>query len=214
MLMQDVLEPSALVGGASVAGDRLCIDLIRRTLETDVVGFEIHLFDAIVSTSDVLRRLAEAGARDGAVVLAEAQHPACGDRPSLSASVLVRRRMPASDVPGVMFVAALALSEAMATEGIPAEARWPGSVVIGARKVAEVDATIAGSITMVDHVILGVHVGIGGSRDIDRNRFVARFLNRLERWLIVHTEHGPSAILAAWKAGRGTRGAGDPVTTY
>jgi biotin-(acetyl-CoA carboxylase) ligase len=222
MPMQDVLEPKALTGSTPVASDRLCIDRIRRTLHTETVGFEIHLFDAIVSTSDVLRRLAETGARDGAVVLAETQCPApdgfgrewCSpEGTTFSAAVLVRRRISASDVPGLMFVAALALTDAMIDEGIRAEARWPGSVVIDAHKVAEADAGIGGSIARIDDVILGVHVGIDALRDVDRNRLVAGFLNHLEQWLCVHATQGPAATLAAWKARRATRSAPGLVTT-
>ena len=51
----------------------LSIDLIRRKLVTDRMGREIQLFGEVGSTTDVLRRLAEAGAPEGTVVLAEAE---------------------------------------------------------------------------------------------------------------------------------------------
>jgi BirA family biotin operon repressor/biotin-[acetyl-CoA-carboxylase] ligase len=223
------LEPlgprsSAGAPDRGVNDDLLCIDLIRRTLDTAAVGFELHLLGAVSSTSDVLRSLAEAGARDGAVVLAETQDAGRGEcgrdwlalaHADVYASVLLRRRLPPSDVPAFVFVASLALADAIDAEGLRAEVRWPGNVMIGGRKVAGTLASVGGRATMVDYVILGVGVNVNGAggpaesgatslreaagHPIDRNRFVGRFLNRLEQWLVVYTTQGPAAVLAAWK---------------
>jgi biotin-(acetyl-CoA carboxylase) ligase len=179
MLIEEPIAPTVR--------DRLCIDVIRRSLRTDVVGFEIHLFDAVASTSDVMRGLVEAGARDGAVVLVEAD---------FAISILVRRSMAAYDVPGLMFVASVALADAMASEGLAGEPRWPSRVVLDGRTVAETDAAVGARGWRVDHVVLGVR--IGDALDVDRNRFVAQFLNRFERWLAIHTERGAAAVVSAW----------------
>lgn len=49
----------------------LSIPLIRRDLVSDLVGRHIYLFGAGSLVADVLNRLAEAGALEGTVVLAE-----------------------------------------------------------------------------------------------------------------------------------------------
>ena len=50
--------------------DCLSIELIRRHLDTETVGTQMLLFWQVASTNQTLRQLAEAGAREGTVVLA------------------------------------------------------------------------------------------------------------------------------------------------
>ena len=49
----------------------ISIPLIRRQLTSDILGRHIYLFGAGSSTTAVLQQLAEAGAQEGTVVLAE-----------------------------------------------------------------------------------------------------------------------------------------------
>ena len=51
----------------------ISIPLIRRELTSDVLGRHVYLFGAGSATTEVLRRLAQAGAQEGTVVLSEDQ---------------------------------------------------------------------------------------------------------------------------------------------
>jgi BirA family biotin operon repressor/biotin-[acetyl-CoA-carboxylase] ligase len=210
--------------------DSLCIDRIRRELSTESIGYEIHLFGQLLCTSDALRALAESGAREGTVVLAETQHVGRGwfgmpwsapERANLYASVLFRPRIPRRAVRAFAFIAALALADAIATEGASARIRWPNDVLIGGRRVARTHCQASPMGEIADYVVLGVEVnlnvshealgrGVGAAsafatslrealnRRIDRNRFTAAFLNHLERWLGVYRARGAGVILVAW----------------
>jgi BirA family biotin operon repressor/biotin-[acetyl-CoA-carboxylase] ligase len=152
--------------------DSLCIDLIRRGLSTRSVGFQIHLFGAVSSTNDVACRLAEDGAREGTVVLAESQRigqrrfgrpwfsPA---RANLYASVVFRPAIAPRAVPVFALIGSLALADAIAAEGLPAAVRWPNEVVIGARKVGGTLAKAATVGDVVQHVVLGLGVNLNVS---------------------------------------------------
>jgi len=57
----------------SRACDRMTLRELRRHLATDVVGHHIYMFDTTGSTNRALAQLADRGATDGTVVLAETQ---------------------------------------------------------------------------------------------------------------------------------------------
>jgi BirA family transcriptional regulator, biotin operon repressor / biotin---[acetyl-CoA-carboxylase] ligase len=158
---------------AAAPADCLCVDLIRRQLETEIVGFQIYLYQDVDSTNATLRRLAEAGAREGTVVLAEAQHAGRGRRGTpwfspaglnLYASVLFRPPIGASAVAAFSFITSLALSDAIWAEGVPATIKWPNDILIEGRKAAGSFGAVATSGDLVDYVILGAGVNL----NIDR----------------------------------------------
>jgi BirA family biotin operon repressor/biotin-[acetyl-CoA-carboxylase] ligase len=158
---------------AEVPADCLCIELIRRRLETEVVGSQVLLYQEVDSTDAVLRRLAEAGAREGTVVLAEAQQAGRGrrgtswfspPRVNLYASVLFRPSIGPRAVPVFSAIASLALCDAIWAEGVPAGIKWPNDILIEGRKVAGSFVTFATAGDVVDYVILGTGVNLNVDR--------------------------------------------------
>jgi BirA family biotin operon repressor/biotin-[acetyl-CoA-carboxylase] ligase len=219
-----------VVEGAHGEEDSLSIDLIRRALATRDVGFEIHLHGVVSSTNDVACRLAEHGAREGTVVLAEAQHAGrrrvgrpwfSPDHANLYASVILRPAIAPPALPVFTLIASLALADAVTGAGVPATVRWPNDVVAGGRRLGGTFTTAVTAGDVVQHVVLGVGVNLNvtraaldaalgpeaalatsvsevAGRSIDRNRFAASLLNRIERWYALYTGHGPDAVLVAW----------------
>lgn len=216
MMTTLVAGPSAAQGDEPASDDCLSIDLIRRSLSTEVLGYQMDLWWEVPSTSEVLQRLAEAGAREGTVVLAEAERAERGRRDGhLHVSVLFRPRIPAPAVAGFSLIAALALSDAMWAEGLPASITRRNDVVIDGRVAATCRVAYAAVGEDVRYVIVGVAVGVNAALDrtqdttclmteadrpIDRNAFAAAFLNHLEKWWAAHRATGPQAVLRAWRS--------------
>ncbi len=149
--------------------DSLSIELIRRTLETETVGRQIFLFGDIASTNRALRHLAEGGAREGTVVLAESQYAGGGrlgrvwhspPGVNLYASVLFRRALAPSQVAVFSFITSLALTDAIWAEGVPAGIKWPNDVLVDGKKVAGTRVALATARDRVDYVILGAGVNL------------------------------------------------------
>jgi BirA family biotin operon repressor/biotin-[acetyl-CoA-carboxylase] ligase len=212
------------------ACDHLNIEAMRRDLASETFACHIYLFGEVSSTNEVLRRLAGEGAREGTVVIAEAQRAGRGrfGKPwfsppgvNLYLSVLLRPDVPVKETPVFGQMAALALTEAIWIEGVPATVRWPNDVLIEGRKVAGILLECATRGDLVEHVIVGVGVNLNVTREalavglgpepagatslrevagqeIDRNRFVATFLNLFEKWLALYRTHGPAPVGAAW----------------
>ena len=153
--------------------DHLSIPRLRRHLDTEVVGHHIYLLGTVDSTNTVLRRLADAGAGEGTVVLAEAQSagrarpgarwfsPDCAN---LYVSVLFRPALAARDVALFAPIASLAMAETVEAEDLSAEIRWPNDVVVDGRKVAGTLVECATRDDHVNYVILGIGANLNVSR--------------------------------------------------
>ncbi|MCL6641441.1 MAG: biotin--[acetyl-CoA-carboxylase] ligase [Candidatus Rokubacteria bacterium] len=141
---------------------------------------------------------------------------------NLCLSVLLRSGLPSGSLDLLPMVAALALAETVEDEGLRAGLKWPNDVLVGGRQVG---ATFVESVPGADGcewaiVTVGVNLnisaealqaGLGGAaeratslceaagREVDRNRFAARLLNRLDAWLEAWRQRGPEPILVAWR---------------
>ncbi len=158
-----------------VEGDRLSINLIRRTLSGGLIGRRICVLWDVSSTNDVLRQMAAAGAPAGAVVLSERQHAGRGRGEAswfsplgvdLYASVLLRPAIPVAAVPVFSLIGSLAVSDAVRLEGLPALIKWPNDILVDRWKVAGMLNECAASEGKVEHVILGFGVNFNVDRDL------------------------------------------------
>ncbi len=113
--------------------------------DAGVIGHEILWYDTLPSTNDAARMLAEQGAAEGTVIVAEAQTAGRGrlgrtwSSPvgGLWTSVLLRPRLPADRIPLIGLAAAVATAAAIEeTTGLRPRLKWPNDVLVGGRKVA------------------------------------------------------------------------------
>ena len=122
----------------------LAIPAIRRALSGGVIGSRIHHYDALGSTMDEARRLAQLGAPEGAVVIAEEQTAGRGRfnrawvsprGENLSFSVILTP--PAARLPYMNMAAALAVAYMLRDEAdLRPTIKWPNDIRVGGRKIA------------------------------------------------------------------------------
>ena len=148
-------------------------DLIVKQLSGKTVGRDVRLLDAVPSTNGALRLLAQQGAPEGTVVVADEQTAGQGrlrklwfSPPAVNvyASVLLRPPIPPREVPGYSFISSLALTDAIQAEGLAPAIKWPNDVLVERRKVAGSLVECATSDRQVDWVILGVGVNVNVGR--------------------------------------------------
>lgn len=141
---------------------------------------------------------------------------------NVHASVLFRPPIPPSAVPTFSFVASLALTEAVWAEGLAAAIKWPNDLMVAGRKAGGTLVSYALAGDVLEYVVLGVGVNVNVDREaldralgaesplatslreqrgrpVDRNRFVATFLNLLEPWADRYLRLGSAAVLEAWR---------------
>lgn len=173
------------LSGPPAETDGLSIELIRRRLASAVVGGHIYLFGRIASATEVLARLAEAGARQGTVVVA-------GDGMDFRLSVLFRLAGALGEAPVLSFLTGRAAGEALRQTPLPTAVRIEC-------------ATVA---HRTDWAILGLGVNFSAIpraalQRIDRNAFAAAYLNALDRLFAAYAAGGVSAVLAGWRENGG-----------
>jgi BirA family biotin operon repressor/biotin-[acetyl-CoA-carboxylase] ligase len=201
---------------------------IRRHCAAKRLGASIEIHAAIGSTNTAAMERGRAGAPEGTVVLAESQTQGRGrmgrrwaSPPGLNlyASIVLRPRLPAAEVPLITLVAGLATAESVAelvSEGVGI--KWPNDVVIDGRKAAgilsEMDAGDAARFVVVG---IGVNLNAGAGdfppelraiatsvrqasgAEVDRARFCGRLLSHLEHRYDTLQAAGFAALLPAWQ---------------
>ena len=129
--------------------------------------FRLLIRESVESTNDEVRVLAQAGAPDGLVLLAERQTAGRGRRgaawfspagASLAFSILVRPDEPKALWPRLALAAGLAVAEAVESFGLQAGIKWPNDVWIGQRKVAGI-LVEAGS----DFAVVGIGLNVNST---------------------------------------------------
>ena len=138
------------------------------------LGRHIHWLDSTGSTNDVAARLAESGADEGHMVVAEMQTAGRGRHgriwfsppgAGLYVSMIMR---PASALSGegnpaalLTLAAGVAIAEAVRTvTGLPAEIKWPNDIVVGMRKLAGVLAEGAVQGGALQFIVLGFGINL------------------------------------------------------
>jgi hypothetical protein len=176
----------------------ISIPLIRRELTSDVLGRHIYLFGAGSATTEILRRLAQAGAQEGTVVLSE------GEGLSVSAAVLFRPHLALGAVPIFSSIPTLALAEAITGDEVCAAPVWPDRVTVEDETVARGVVETGPTCDRPGYIILGADIDVPAleaarGRSIDWNGFIAAFLNALDKWTTAYAARGPAAVRGAMR---------------
>jgi BirA family biotin operon repressor/biotin-[acetyl-CoA-carboxylase] ligase len=169
------------------------------------------------STQRVAVALAEAGAADRTVVVADTQTAGRGrrgrawhDEPGASvlASVVVRPRLSVGDLPKLSLAAAVAVADAIeGVAGVAARLKWPNDVIVGGRKIAGIllESRVAAADCLV---VVGIGVNLRQAAFPPELATTATSV-RLESGRLVERETMLAALLAAfdtWRATLETRG--------
>lgn len=190
--------------------DVLLSEEIKSHLKTKVLGNKILHFDTIDSTNNEVKRLAEQGAEEGLIVIAEEQTagrgrrgrtwsspPGCG----IWMSILLRPELTPWEVSSVTLVSALACAKAIRDElGLDALIKWPNDIVINGKKAVGILTEMSAEQEAVNYVVLGVGMNANisefpeeisntatsfliesGSR-INRSLMVAKFVMYFEKY--------------------------------
>jgi len=179
-------------------------------------GRSYRYYDEIESTNIEAKTLANSGAPEGTVVIAEVQTAGRGrlgrrwTSPAgkgLLFSALLRPELPMSDAHMLTLVAACAAAEAIESlADVAVSIKWPNDLFIGDRKVGGILLEVAGEQDEVDWIIVGMGVNVNTEYselpvplrrtatslkmvtgvEVDRSELLARLLMALD----THYRHG------------------------
>ena len=212
------------------------MDEVRHGLALKRLGSGFHYFAEIDSTNTYARHLAEADAREGEIVLAEAQTQGRGrlgrrwQSPpfaNLYFSVILRPQLPPMQAPQITLTAAVALVETV-TSFItqPVTIKWPNDILVDGKKLAGILTEASCDPDKVNFVILGIGVNLNSriatmpgeirahatsiaeltGSSIHRESFLRRLIQGLDRCYGELDEFGFAGLAPRWEAHFGLRG--------
>lgn len=214
----------------------LRLDIIQGALGTKRLGTKFHYFEEIDSTNSHARRLAETGAPEGEVVIAERQFEGRGrlgrswESPpysNLYFSLLLRPALAPVHAPQMTLMAAVALADTVAAFVVePPAIKWPNDILLQGRKVAGILTESSCDAKRIEFVILGIGVNLNfprermpetirdratslmevGGKSFSRENFLRRLIQDLDRCYGILEDFGFDAIAPRWEAYFALRG--------
>jgi len=152
------------------------VDKLQESLCTSRLARRIVLLHEIDSTNDYAKKLAEYGAEEGTVVVAEeqilgrgrAQRKWVSPKGGLYFSIILRPNVKASEAVKLMFVASLAVAKVLHEKyGLNVETKWPNDVLVDGKKICGILSemnTISGK---ANYVVVGV--GINANVNVEKD---------------------------------------------
>src|SRR5262245_9591070 len=150
--------------------DILDLAALQRLLTTQTFGRTLYILPSTTSTNDVVKALAQHGAPEGTVVVAEHQTHGRGRYGRTFASpagvgiylsLLVRPQIATIRLPQLTLAIAVATAEALVEScALPVGLKWPNDVTIHGKKVAGIlsEAVLGAGVSPV--VIIGIGINV------------------------------------------------------
>lgn len=152
-------------------------DLLRINLAGKLIGHRLYYFPEIDSTNDEAFRLAEAGAPEGTVVLADSQtrgrgrmqrvwHSPAGS--NIYTSLILRPHLRPAAAPQISLVAGVAAAELL-EQYCPGKIalKWPNDLLVNGKKICGILAQMKTVPEGVEFVVVGIGINV----NIRKNQF-------------------------------------------
>lgn len=149
---------------------------IKSALETNYIGQKIYYFKEVDSTNNVAKKLAEEGAVEGTLVIAETQTRGRGRRGKkwisptggVWMSIILRPNIVPAKAPQLTLMTGVAAAETLKEEcGLDVGIKWPNDILIGSKKVCGILTEANAKFSTLDYVV----VGIGIDANVDTEIF-------------------------------------------
>jgi BirA family biotin operon repressor/biotin-[acetyl-CoA-carboxylase] ligase len=143
---------------------------IKKHLKTKILGKEVLCYRTIGSTNNLAFRLAESGAQEGTLIVADEQTKGRGrmgrnwyspPKLGLWMSLILRPDIPPSKAPSLSICAGLALAQAIGEiTGLDAKTKWPNDCLLNGRKVGGVLLELSAELDRINFMIAGIGVNV------------------------------------------------------
>lgn len=194
------------------------------------LGNRIHYLEEVDSTNLFAADLADQGAPEGEIVIAETQMRGKGrlGRPwvsppfmNLYLSVILRPALPPRHAPQLNLASAVAVAESVAAvAGVKPEIKWPNDVLVEGKKLAGILTESSCEGGRVRFVVVGIGVNINFAREampeaireratsllivtgrrVDRSKFAGQLIQSLDRCYGEFEERGFAFVQPRWES--------------
>ena len=212
------------------APERVSESEIQLGLETKHLGKHIHHLESTETTQKIAHKLANEGAPEGTLVIAEEQLSGKGrlmrswHSPKFTGiwmSLILRPKIPVHQAPQLTLLAAVAVAQAIEdTTELQPQIKWPNDILINKKKVTGILTEMQAESDSVHSVIIGIGMNVNQQKadfpeelqekasslfleageTISRAWVIQRLLFRLESLYEQFLEEGFEPIKKLWEA--------------
>jgi len=192
-------------------------------LGTKLIGRKIHSFNTALSTNDLAYKLAEEGAPEGEVVLAEEQTKGKGrmgrswisHKGGIYMSVIFRPKLTPVEAPKMTLIAAVSVANAIRKYcGLSCLIKWPNDILIDSKKICGILTEMKAEQDTTQFLIIGIGVNvaidlkalpatatsIAGElhKKVSKIELVKEILREIEKQYTLFSKSGFSAAKKEW----------------
>ncbi|WP_078553302.1 biotin--[acetyl-CoA-carboxylase] ligase [Bacillus alkalicellulosilyticus] len=202
---------------------------IKMNLKTKAIGQEISYYKTTSSTQEIAHRLAQEGAVEGHVVIADEQTKGKGRMgrewhsphgSSISLSIILRPKIPPQKAPQLTLLAAVSVVRGIKqTTGIDCDIKWPNDLLINGKKVVGILTEMQSEPDYIHSVIIGIGINVNHQEkhfspdikeiatslaiekkeEISRATLLRHIFSELEILYEDYIEHGFTTVKSLWE---------------
>ena len=204
--------------------DKLLPHEITWGLKTKILGKKVYAYQKTDSTNNKAYELAEHGAAEGAVIVAEEQAKGKGrmgrswasPKGGIYLSIILRPRLMPTEVSKLTLVAAVSVAQTLRGHtGVRSLIKWPNDILIGGHKVCGILTELKAEQDMTSFVVIGIGINVNTrssllpknatslaketDKEWSRVDLVRELLVNLESHYILFQKGGFGSIIKEWK---------------
>lgn len=210
--------------------DLLLAAAVQSGLETRVIGCQVEYFAQADSTNVRAQELAEQGAVEGTVVIADCQSGGrgrmgrCWSSPAgvnLYTSIILRPQMVPTQAAQLTFMSAVAAARTFSVvAGLDVQVKWPNDILVDGCKIAGLLNELSAEMEGIHHVVLGIGANLNMTREqfpddlrrpatsvlletgqpVSRVAFAQELYRQLDTLYALYLQQGFAPIKLAWEA--------------
>lgn len=152
------------------ASENVSASTIQLGLQTKVLGKNIHYEETVETTQTIAHRLANEGAPEGTLVVAEEQLGGKGRlqrkwyAPKYSGiwmSLILRPKLPVHQIPQLTLLTAVAVAQGIEkATSIKPEIKWPNDLLINRKKITGILTELQAESDQIHSVIIGIGINV------------------------------------------------------
>jgi len=204
--------------------DKLLAHEIMWDLKTKIIGRKVYSYENIDSTNDTAYELAEEGAKEGTVIVAEQQRKGKGrigrkwtsPKGGIYISLILRPKLMPTEVSKLTLIAAVSVAQAIrGTTGLRCLIKWPNDILIGRNKLCGILTELKAEQDATSFIVLGIGVNVNTKasllpknatsicrelgREISKIDLTRLILEELENHYFVFRQGSFKAVIDEWK---------------
>ncbi len=201
---------------------------MENLIQTHYMGSTYRYMERVDSTNAVAKKLAQEGAKEGTVVVAEEQTGGKGriNRGWSSPygkgvwfSVILKPPFPPYEAPKCTLMAAVALVKAFRSVGLDTVGiKWPNDILVGTKKMVGILTEMQASMEAIHYIVIGMGVNVSVTQDdlpeavkdiatsftmegveVSRRHLLATMLDYLEKQYEKVLDEGFDSTLQEWR---------------